>query len=122
MGEAVGGRVAVGGTGVNVGVGVAEGTADAMLGGAEVAQAEIKITSKIQTQNRFIQTFLRNRLYSLAEVDVFHLCRLTKPSQGYMLLVYYRLNGHKTTQLEFDTAGGDAHSERNARTTGSPLG
>lgn len=70
VGEGVGKRVAVGGTSVNVGAGVAEGTADAMLGGAEVAQAANKTSKMIQTPNRFIQTFLKNRHSSLAKVDV----------------------------------------------------
>jgi hypothetical protein len=69
VGKAVGGRVDVGGTGVNVRVDVAEGTADAMLGGAEVAQAESKTNTNIQTPNRFIQAFLKTEFHpSLAKV------------------------------------------------------
>ncbi len=56
--EAGGGRVAVGGAGVNVDV--AEGTGDATLGGAEVMQAVIKMNNKIQKPKRFIQAFLEN--------------------------------------------------------------
>ena len=55
------------GKGVNVGGTevegmVAEGAGDARLGGAEVAQAEIKIKRKNQGPNLFMQTFLRNNL------------------------------------------------------------
>jgi len=48
----VGEAVAVGGMAVKVDV--AEGTGDATLGGAEVAQPEIKTNRKIQKPNRFI--------------------------------------------------------------------
>ena len=75
VGTAVGGRVAVGGTGVKVNVAVAEGTGDAMLGGAEVVQAGSKTKSKIQKPKRFIQAFRKNK----------------------SILEYYRLNGYKIT-------------------------
>ena len=54
--EAGGGRVTVGGAGVNVDI--AEGMGDATLGGADVVQAEIKTNNKIQKPKRFIQAFL----------------------------------------------------------------
>jgi hypothetical protein len=52
VGTGVGERVAVGGAGKTVNV--AGGTADAMLGGADVAQAEINTNRNIQTRNRYI--------------------------------------------------------------------
>jgi hypothetical protein len=52
VGMAVGEKVAVGGAGAKVGV--AEGTADATLGGADVVQAEIKTNRKIQIPSRYI--------------------------------------------------------------------
>ena len=112
----------MGGTGVNVGVAVAEGRADAMLGGAEVAQAESKTSKRIQTLNRYIRTFLKRRLLSHAKVSSESFNGQQQPSQGFKLLVYYRLNGYKVTQLEFDAAGSDAYSEGHARAAHSPLG
>jgi hypothetical protein len=60
VGIAVGERVAAGRVGAAVNV--AGGTADAMLGGADVVQAEIATNRGNQIINRNIWAFLRNRV------------------------------------------------------------
>ena len=62
VGTAVGEGVAVGRAGATVNV--AGGTAVAMLGGADVAQAEVNTNRKIQTRNRYIRSFLREKFIS----------------------------------------------------------
>jgi hypothetical protein len=91
VGVKLGKAVAVGEGGTAVKVAVTEGTGDAMLGGAEVVQANSNTSNNMPKAERVIQ-ILSSRLLSV-EGD-FRL-QGSSLSRG-TLLVYYRLDGHKT--------------------------